>query len=146
MSNTNWVSGSVMGPVDSTDSSIMMQHRFMNTFTECGLAWYITDEITRRRVVDGVLQESTLDQVLCTNCALVNDLSIKSPLGKSDHVSMLIEVNADISNNTQFINNDKKHNWGKVTDDTLLNFSSDVKATGGVKMDFLFLIGYFWAG
>ena len=126
MSNTNWVSGSVMGPVDSRDSSIIRQHEFMNTFTECGLVWYITDEITRRRVVDGILQESTLDQVLCTNYALVNNLSIKSPLGKSDHVSMLIEVNADTSNDTQFINNDKKHNWGKVTEDTLLKLSSEI--------------------
>ena len=55
--------------------------------------WYITDEVTRRRVVDGKLQESTLDQVLSTNEAIVNDLEIVSPLGKSDHVCFNIELN-----------------------------------------------------
>ena len=40
--------------------------------------WYLTDEVTRRRYVNGTLQESTLDQILSTNDAIVSDFTVVS--------------------------------------------------------------------
>ena len=50
--------------------------------------WSLTNEVTRRRMVNGTLQESLLDQILFTNDALVSGFKILSPLGKSDHACM----------------------------------------------------------
>ena len=54
-----WVSGTVGGPVDTKDKGLTIQNDYVDLITELGLTWHVTDEITRRRVVGGVLQEST---------------------------------------------------------------------------------------
>ena len=46
--------------------------------------WYLTDELTRRRYVNGTLQESTLDQILSTNDVIVSDFTVVSVVEKSD--------------------------------------------------------------
>ena len=72
----------------------------------------ITDETTRRRVVAGVLQESTLDQVFSSESAIVSSLNMLAPLGKSDHSSILLNLNvsADSHNN----NNNNNNNNNKI--------------------------------
>ena len=45
---------------------------------------------------NGVLKESILDQVLFTNEALVTDIKLLSSFGKSDHVSMKIELGVSL--------------------------------------------------
>ena len=48
----------------------------MDILNVLGMNWYLTNEVTRHRMVKGVLQESLLDQVLYTNDALVSDVKI----------------------------------------------------------------------
>ena len=58
-----------------------------------GLSWIITYEVTRRRTVGNVVQESTIDQIFCTDESLISKFQINQPLGKSDHVSIFIDLN-----------------------------------------------------
>ena len=90
--------------------------RYAETINELGMKWFLTNEATRRRLVNGVLQESILDQVLFTNEALVTDVKLLSSFGKSDHVSMKIELGVSLGKEpppeTIVI---KKPNWSKVS-------------------------------
>ena len=70
------------------------------------LSWIITDEVTRRRKVGNVVQGSTIDQIFC-------EFQINQPLGKSDHVSIVIDLN--------LFQPDKKHCYDV----------DDIKARGG---------------
>ena len=72
-----------------------MQHGYIYLIIDLRLSWHITDELTRRRVVSGVLQESTLDQVVSSNEAIVNCVKVLAPFGKSDHVSLLVDLNVN---------------------------------------------------
>ena len=125
LTDVSWLSGSVLGPVNSVNSLKQAQRRYLDSAHNAGLSWLLTDEITRRRIVGNSVQESLLDQVLCTDDSLINDYVIGPPLGKSDHVSIVMEINVDQSfNNT---NNDlKKHNWSKVTKLDILKLSSNI--------------------
>ena len=60
------------------------------------MKWFLTNETTRHRLLNGVLQESILDQVLFTNEALVTYVKLLSSFGKSDHVSMKIELGVSL--------------------------------------------------
>ena len=60
------------------------------------MSWYLLDETTRRRLVNGVLQESLLDQVLYTNEALVTNVELLAGLGKSDHISLDIQLGVSL--------------------------------------------------
>ena len=120
--NVSWVSGTVGGPIDSIDKILCLQSDYLSLVTELGLTWHITDEITRRRLVDGILQESTLDQVFTSNDAIVGGVSIKAPIGGSDHVGILVDVNVDVKEQQKFIDSSKK-NWGKISFDDLLTLS-----------------------
>ena len=68
--------------------------------------------------MDGVLQESLLDQVLVSNIDITRDLKIVSPLGKSDHLGIIFEIKC--SNNTETITK-SKDNWGKFSKSDILN-------------------------
>ena len=71
------------------------------------LSWIITDEVTCRRKVGNVVQESTIiDQIFC-------EFQINQPLGESDHVSIVIDLN--------LFQPDKKHCYDV----------DDIKARGG---------------
>ena len=63
------------------------------------------------REVNNTIQKSTLDQVLSNNEALVNSVDISAPLGKSDHKSLLIELNC--KQDIEYLTS-KKKNWYKV--------------------------------
>ncbi len=126
--NVSWISGSVNAPLSTNNKVMTVQQQFLDCVHENGLVWFITDEITRRRVVDGNLQESTLDQVFATNDALINDVNIVSPLGKSDHVCFNIELNLVEKNkqNVVSVNKAPRKLWGKVMENEILKRSLDV--------------------
>ena len=96
----------------------------MELFNELGMKWLLTNEITRRRLVNAVLQESIIDQVLFTNEALVTDVKLLASFGKSDHISMKIELGISLSkellHRTIVI---KKPNWFKVSINDILDYS-----------------------
>ena len=121
-----WVTGTVGGPTTTKNQVLNVQHDYINLITDLGLSWHITDEITRRRVVSGVLQESTLDQVISSNEAIVNCIKVLAPLGKSDHVSLSVDLNVNSKHNREFTRSTKVL-WGKVTEADILDFSKDVK-------------------
>ena len=126
-SDVSWVSGSVLGSVESVNTSLQIQRKYMDVVHNAGLSWLLTDEITRRRKVGDVVQESLLDQILCTDESLINDYVIGPPLGKSDHASIIIELNllGDGVNDSSI--DVKKHNWSKVNNLDVLKLSSDVE-------------------
>ena len=57
--NVCWCTGSICGPNGTSDKNLQNQKDFIHCFTYCGFTWHIADEITRRRMVNDVLQEST---------------------------------------------------------------------------------------
>ena len=63
--------------------------------------------------MSGVLQESTLDQVITSDDAIVNSFELLAPLGRSDHRSILCNLNVNVSNKEVFVES-KKILWGKV--------------------------------
>ena len=103
---------------------LLNQMEYMELFNELGMKWFLTNEITRCRLVNRVLQESTLDQVLFTNEALVTDVKLLASFGKSDHISMKIELGISLSKEllpiTIVI---KKPNWSKVSINDILDYS-----------------------
>ncbi|KAL5257413.1 hypothetical protein ACHWQZ_G012381 [Mnemiopsis leidyi] len=101
----------------------MTQQEFMDIFNENGLTWYFTYDTTRRRLVKETLQESLLDQVLYTNDALVNGCKIVSPLGRSDHVGIMVDLVVSPSADTSVKQKVLKPIWGKVSSEKLLNIS-----------------------
>ncbi|KAL5252966.1 hypothetical protein ACHWQZ_G015662 [Mnemiopsis leidyi] len=101
----------------------MTQQEFMDIFNENGLTWYFTNDTTRRRLVKETLQESLLDQVLYTNDALVNGCKIVSPLGRSDHVGIMVDLVVSPSADTSVKQKVLKPIWGKVSSEKLLNIS-----------------------
>ena len=125
--NVTWLSGSLKGPSDTKNKGLINEKKFLDCFHNNGLTWYITEEVTRRRLVNGILQESTLDQVLSTNQALINQVEIVSPLGKSDHVGFDIDLNLFANpskgNITPKIN---KQLWSKVSFKELLEKSYEI--------------------
>ena len=79
-----WDTGVVKGPKDTTNKLLVLQKNFLEMFHNKGLHWLLDNsKITRRRIVNGTLQESRLDQVLVTNPALVHNVSLLSGLGVS---------------------------------------------------------------
>ena len=70
--------------ISSTKNKILLQQLdYMDLFNQLGMKWHLVNEITRCRMVNGVLQENLLDQVLYTNEAFVSDVKLLSNLGKS---------------------------------------------------------------
>ena len=123
----SWISGTVTAPLDTKDDSLLLQIKFVDMITDLGLHWHIsiTDQITRRKVVGGILQESTLDQVLTVNDAIVEKVSVLSPIGKSDHVCLKVDLNIDMLEHANYINKVKK-NWGKISPKELENKSLNI--------------------
>ena len=123
--DVSWANGLVSG-CSVTKKFLNLQLEYLDLFTQKGLKWYLTNEITRRRMVAGTLQESLLDQVLSTNDALVSSFKILSPLGKSDHVCINIDLGISFGNDS-YVNKEviRKPCWSKVSKDNILNFSSE---------------------
>ena len=109
--NVDWELGIVRKPVGSTDKRYIIQSEYLDVFMSKSLKWHISNEVTRIRKVNDTIQQSTLDQVLSNNESLINSVDFAPPLGKSDHKSMLIELN--FHHNTEYLSSIKK-NWFKV--------------------------------
>jgi len=121
--NVSWETGSVNSGISSKNQVLMIQQKYIDLFNDSGLTWYFTHETTRRRLVKDTLQESLLDQVLYTNDALVNGCKIVSPLGKSDHVGILVELVVSPNTNKSPKQKILKPIWGKISSEELFNFS-----------------------
>ena len=121
----SWETGSLKTGNSSTNNkSLLQQLEFMDVFNQLGLSWGLVNEITRCRMVKGVLQKSLLDQVLYTNNALVSSVKLLSNLGKSDHVSLKIELGIFLdkpTNNSERVV--KKPSWSKVLPSNILKYS-----------------------
>ena len=121
----SWETGSLKTGNSSTNNkSLLQQLEFMDVFNQLGLSWGLVNEITRCRMVKGVLQKSLLDQVLYTNDALVSSVKLLSNLGKSDHVSLKIELGIfldKLTNNSERVV--KKPSWSKVLPSNILKYS-----------------------
>ena len=121
----SWETGSLKTGKSSTNNkSLLQQLEFIDIFNQLGLSWGLVNEITRCRMVQGVLQKSLLDQVLYTNDALVSSVKLLSNLGKSDHVSMKIELGISLNkptNNGESVV--KKPSWSKVLPSNILKYS-----------------------
>ena len=112
-----WDNGTVYCPVNTTDNIFLIQKYFMEFFVTRGFHWWLTDDsVTRRRLVDGKLQESLLDQILYTNPSIICGVDKLAPLGKSDHIGMI--CNMKIKNDVKYINT-QKQNWGKFNIETI---------------------------
>ena len=120
-----WVTGTLLGPINTSDKFKCLQQEFLDTFTDLGYNWHITDEITRRRVVAGVLQESTLDQVFSSESAIVSSLNMLAPLGKSDHSSILLKLNVSSDSHKDFVKSSKML-LGKVSESDILAFAEEI--------------------
>ena len=122
--DVSWENGNVNGVVSSENKFLNLQLEYMTLFNEKGLSWCLTNEITRRRMVNGTLQESLLDQIICTNDALVSGYKIVSPLGKSDHVCMNIDLGISFEKNLNSKKDIvKKPVWSKISDENIISFS-----------------------
>ena len=119
-----WVTGTVRGAIESNNKATQLQKAYLDFITDQGLTWHVTDEITRRRVVSGVLQESTLDQVITSNDAIISSFEMLAPLGKSDHRSILCNLNLNLSNKEVFVKSNKTL-WGKVNSEDIEKIASD---------------------
>ena len=123
--NVSWETGSLKNcNSDTKNVSLLQQLEFIDAFNQLGLQWSLVNEITRCRMVQGVLQESLLDQVLYTNDALVSSVKLLSSLGKSDHKSLKIELGVSLA---KPICDDqaavKKPAWSKVSENDILDYS-----------------------
>ena len=122
--DVSWETGNIKCSHLMQTDNLLNQMEYMELFNELGMKWFLTNEITRRRLVNGVLQESILDQVSFTNEALVTDVKLLSSFGKSDHISMKIELGISLSKEllprTIVI---KKSNWSKVSINDILDDS-----------------------
>ena len=80
------------------------------------------------------MQESTLDQVISSNDALVNGFEILSPLGKSDHHCVLVDLNitGSMSTNTNSFVRSRKPLWGKMKDAEILRLAEDIDWSSSV--------------
>ena len=99
--DVNWFSGNLKVCSDTTDRNLLIQLKFMDLFVQKGLTWHIKDQITRRRLVKGCLQESTLDQFLTSNEHMIEKLELSAPLGRSDHLAM--NATFTLANNMQLL-------------------------------------------
>ena len=112
--NVDWKQGIVKKPENSNDKFLNMQSEFLDLFLSKGFSWFIQDEFTRVRKVGNRMQQSTLDQVLSNNDSLINNVEIQAPLGASDHLGLMVELNMKL--NLDFISSHHK-NWYKVNED-----------------------------
>ena len=70
LTDVDWFAGYVNVPADSVNKTLVLQRDLMDQVLQSSYSWYITDEVMWRRMVNGKLQESTLDQIFSTNDAM----------------------------------------------------------------------------
>ena len=91
--DVSWDSGIVKCPTGTANKSYILQKKFLDMFNYKNLTWLLDDSyVTRRRLVDGKLQESLLDQILVSNIDMSRDFKVVAPIGKSDHMGIIFEI------------------------------------------------------
>ena len=74
--DVHWGTNTVNCPVNTRNTFYTMQQKYLDLFSQHGLTACINDgTVTRRRLVDGTLQESLLDQVLVSDLNSVVDVT-----------------------------------------------------------------------
>ena len=121
--NVDWKQGIVSGPENTKDKNLALQREYLDLFIAKGFSWFIEDKITRIRKVGDNLQQSTLDQVLSNNENLVCNVETHAPLGKSDHLSLEVELNINV--NHEFMSS-KRKNWFKVDKDFVHSHAENI--------------------
>ena len=86
-----WSNGTVR-PIDTSDRRLLNQKKYTDCFVSCGLTWHITDEITRRWVVNNKMQESTLDQIFTSDSDIIKQITLGPPLRGSDNLTAILDV------------------------------------------------------
>ena len=61
--NVNWKTGSINGNSQTKNLVLLSQLKFIDLFNNKGMSWYLTDEITRRRLVKGREKTHTTSRV-----------------------------------------------------------------------------------
>ena len=123
--NDSWETGTVKGLMNSNNQILITQGKYMEFFNRKGLSWHLTSETTRRRLVKDILQESLLDQVLYTNQALVSDVELLPPLGKSDHLCLMVELDVSLAGVKESKEIEFKTAWSKITCKSIIDFSRE---------------------
>ena len=78
-------------------------------------------------MVGNVTQESIIDQIFCTDSSLESEFKINNPLGKSDHVSIIVDLNLSQPDRSHCYDiYDVKRNWAKIRIQDILNMSYDI--------------------
>ena len=122
--NVFWDTGIVNCPNNTVNSFYTIQREFLEILSEKGLTPLIKDGIiTRRRMVGGLLQESLLDQVLVSNPNTVDNVETLSPLGKSDHIPILVTFKT--KNDIKYIKTEKEM-WSKFSKDKIIQLGSTI--------------------
>ena len=121
--NVDWKRGIVIKPENSNDKFLNMQSEFLDLFIAKGFSWFVEEQITRIRKVGNDLQQSTLDQVMSNNESLINSVKLQSPIGKSDHLGLLVELN--ITCDLGYISS-KRKNWYKVNKEFVHAHGTDI--------------------
>lgn len=122
--NVLWDSGSVTAPSTTKNRQLLLQKKFINVFQDVGLQWQLKDgTITRRRIYNGTLQESLLDQILISDNNLVLDCSIDAHVGKSDHRAIITKLRCA---NMPGYSLDEKICWSKVKPENIIDHSRKI--------------------
>ena len=79
--NVDWSEGIVHAPVNTQNSLLNMQIKFLEMFQTNNLHWCINSSTyTRVKSVGGVIQKSTLDQIALSDLNLLRDLKVLPPI------------------------------------------------------------------
>ena len=100
----------------------------MDAFMLNGFTWCLQNDITRR-LVNGALQQSSLDQIFSNQDNLITLIDKSAPLGKSDHICLNLTLNVSIENiaaNVQENVSKTTRLWSKVDLNDIYNFSTAI--------------------
>ena len=123
--NVSWDTGSDSCPAETRNKQFTIQKNFINLFHETGMHWHLPDStITRRRLYDGKLQESLLDQILTSDPVILNSYEILAPVGKSDHLGILSTIAAG---NQQGYIRPEKIAWSKLSPQSIVQTGSSLR-------------------
>ena len=111
--DVNWDSFVVNCNENTCNNNLILQRQYLDVFSTKGLSCLLDNgTITRRKMVGNILQESQLDQVLSSNEDIVLSAKTVSPIGKSDHLGVLVDIK--LKNNIEYIQM-QKQNWSKFS-------------------------------
>ena len=122
--NVDWSEGIVHAPVNTQNSFLNMQIKFLEMFQTNNLHWCIdSSTYTRVKSVGGVTHKSTLDQIALSDLNLLRDLKVLPPIGKSDHVGLLVMLNIRTDNR---LVKSKMRQWGKIKSSEIISHGNSI--------------------